>query len=179
MKKTHGYLLAFMAIASLSACGPAKSKPEVQPKTIAGIVTDKAAADQPEFKTLLTAVKAAGLLDTLNGTNDLTVFAPTDAAFKKISKEKLDDLLKPENKEKLQSILKYHIISKKVPSEEVLKLNGKSVKTLQGSEIAISVKDKNIFLNKDTKVTPVDIMAKNGVIHVVDTVLMPPENKPK
>lgn len=167
-------------MASLSSCSTEKPKPEIELKTIAGIVTEKAAAaDKPEFKTLLAAVKAAGLFETLNGTNELTVFAPTDAAFKKISKDKLDDLLKPENKEKLKSILKYHIIEKKVPSSEVLKLDGKKVKTLQGSEIAVSIKDKDIFLNKDTKVTPVDIMAKNGVIHVIDTVLMPPENKPK
>ena len=120
------------------------------------------------FTTLVAAVEAAGLQDALAGEGPLTVFAPTDEAFKKIPKEKLDALLA--DKDALKSVLLYHVVEGKVTSGDVVKL--KSAKTLEGDEIKIAVKD-GVMIN-GSKVTKADIMASNGVIHVVDTVLLPP-----
>jgi uncharacterized surface protein with fasciclin (FAS1) repeats len=125
------------------------------------------------FKTLVAAVKAAGLVDALKGEGPLTVFAPTDAAFAKIPKKTLAMLLKPENKDKLTAILTYHVVKGKVLAADVVKLkNNSKVPTLQGA--SITVKNKHgVVLNK-SKVVKTDIEADNGVIHVIDTVLMPP-----
>lgn len=120
------------------------------------------------FTTLVTAIEAAGLQDALAGKGPLTVFAPTDEAFKKIPKEKLDALLA--DKEALKSVLLYHVVDGAVTSGEVVKL--KSAKTLEGDEVKIAVKN-GVMIN-ESKVTKADILASNGVIHVIDTVLLPP-----
>jgi uncharacterized surface protein with fasciclin (FAS1) repeats len=122
------------------------------------------------FTTLVTAVKAAGLVDTLKGTGPFTVFAPTDAAFAKLPKGTVEDLLKPENKAKLTAILTYHVIPGKVMAADIA---GKktNVKTVQGSEIAVDA-TKGVKVDNATVVTA-DIAASNGVIHVIDTVVMP------
>jgi transforming growth factor-beta-induced protein len=124
------------------------------------------------FKTLAAALGAAGLVDTLKGAGPFTVFAPTDDAFKKLPAGTVETLLKPENKDKLKALLTYHVVSGKVLAADVLKLDGKMVKTVNGAEIMISVKGGKVFLN-DSQVTTTDIQASNGVIHVIDTVLMP------
>ena len=129
-----------------------------------------------KFKTLVAAVKAADLVDTLKGDGPFTVFAPTDEAFAKLPKETLDDLLKPENKDKLAAILKYHVVSGKVTAADVVKLDGKELKTVQGSSLAIKVDGDNVTVG-GAKVTKTDIETKNGVIHVIDTVLLPPVDK--
>ncbi len=124
-----------------------------------------------QFKTLAAALQAAGLVDALRGNGPFTVFAPTDEAFAKLPAGTVDSLLRPENKEKLKAILLYHVVAGKVPAGRVLKLNGRSVKTLQGSEIKISTKH-GVKVN-DAKVITTDVNASNGVIHVIDTVLIP------
>ena len=127
------------------------------------------------FKTLAAAVKAAGLEDALTGTKMLTVFAPTDAAFAKLEKAKpgtIETLLKPENKDKLVAILTYHVVPGAIKASDVMKLkNGTQVKTLNGQSIKVTNKH-GVMVNK-SKVTKTDIVASNGVIHVIDTVLLP------
>ena len=122
------------------------------------------------FNTLVAAVKAADLVDTLKGTGPFTVFAPTDAAFAKLPAGTLDDLLKPENKAKLQAILTYHVVPGKVMAADVVKL--KSAKTAQGQELTIKVEGDTVTVN-NAKVVKTDIACSNGVIHVIDTVLLP------
>jgi transforming growth factor-beta-induced protein len=130
-------------------------------------VADKAG----KFKTLLAAVKAAGLAEALSGVGPFTVFAPTDEAFGKIPQATLNDLLKPENKDKLAAILKYHVVSGRVYSEDAVA--AKSANTLQGAAVAIKATDKGAFVN-DAKIIATDVDASNGVIHIIDTVIMPP-----
>ena len=122
------------------------------------------------FKTLVAAVKAAGLVEVLKGEGPFTVFAPTDEAFKKVPKETLMSLLKPENKEKLQSILKFHVVKGKVMAADVVKLS--KTKTVQGQEVKVVVKDGVVRVN-GAKVVKTDIACKNGVIHVIDGVIQP------
>ncbi len=124
------------------------------------------------FKTLVAAVKAAGLVDTLKGEGPFTNFAPTDAAFAKLPKGTLDSLLKPENKDKLVAILTYHAVPGQVMAADAAKLpNGAKVKTVNGKEIIVRNK-KGVRIN-NAKVTQADIACTNGVIHVIDTVLLP------
>jgi uncharacterized surface protein with fasciclin (FAS1) repeats len=119
------------------------------------------------FKTLVTAIEAAGLVDTLKGPGPFTVFAPTDAAFAKIPKAKLDALLN--DKAALTKVLTYHVVSGKVMAADV---KPGAVKSVQGSDLTVSVKAKKVMVDK-AQVTKTDIAADNGVIHVIDTVLMP------
>ncbi len=122
------------------------------------------------FKTLVAAVQAAGLVETLKGPGPFTVFAPTDEAFAKLPAGTVDDLLKPENKAKLAAILTYHVIAGKVMAADV---TGKKMmaKTVQGSEMSVDGM-KGVMVDGAT-VTKADIVADNGVIHVIDTVIMP------
>jgi transforming growth factor-beta-induced protein len=124
------------------------------------------------FSTLATALGAAGLSETLKGDGPFTVFAPTDSAFAKVPRQTLDDLLQPENKEKLAAILSYHIVPGRVTSREVFSMN--SATTLQGQKLKISRKD-DVKVN-EAKVIVTDVEATNGVIHVIDSVLMPGMN---
>lgn len=123
------------------------------------------------FTTLVAAVKAAGLVETLKGAGPFTVFAPTDDAFAKLPKGTVEDLLKPENKSKLVSILTYHVVSGKVMSKDIA---GKALKakSVEGSEISIDA-TKDVMIDK-AKVVKADIDASNGVIHVIDSVILPP-----
>jgi uncharacterized surface protein with fasciclin (FAS1) repeats len=124
-----------------------------------------------QFKTLAAALEAAGLIDELKGTGPFTVFAPTDEAFAKLPAGTVETLLKPENKEKLKAVLLYHVVPGNVTADQVTKLNGRSVKTLQGS--SVKVKTSHGVRVDNAKVTQTDVKASNGVIHVIDTVLMP------
>jgi uncharacterized surface protein with fasciclin (FAS1) repeats len=121
------------------------------------------------FTTLVAAVQAAGLVDTLKGAGPFTVFAPTDDAFKKLPAGTVEDLLKPENKDKLTAILTYHVVPGKVMSTDLS--NGMKAATVQGAEITIMT-EGGVKVNDATVVTA-DIAATNGVIHVIDTVIMP------
>ena len=122
------------------------------------------------FNTLVAAVKAAGLVDTLKGDGPFTVLAPTDEAFAKLPAGTVENLLKPENKDMLVKILTYHVISGDVRAETVMTL--KSAKTVQGQEVYIKTKKGKVMIN-GAKVVKADVEASNGVIHVIDTVLMP------
>ena len=135
---------------------------------MAGTIVEIAAAN-PDFSTLVTAVKAAGLVDTLNSKGPFTVFAPTNEAFAKLPAGTVESLLKPENKDKLAAILTYHVVSGKVLAADVVKL--KSAKTVNGKAVTINTA-KGVKVN-DASVTATDIKASNGVIHVIDTVLIP------
>lgn len=123
------------------------------------------------FKTLAAALGAAGLVDTLKGTGPFTVFAPTDEAFAKLPAGTVETLLKPENKAKLVDILTYHVVAGSVPAEAAMKL--KEATALNKKTITLEVKESALYLNK-SKVTAADVNCSNGVIHVIDTVLMPP-----
>jgi len=163
------------SVLTLSACAvppvatPTPVPPTPTPAPTPDIVDTAVAAGT--FKTLAQALEAAGLVETLKGEGPFTVFAPTDEAFAKLDKALLDDLLKPENKDTLVAILTYHVVAGKVTAADVVKLN--KAKTVQGEEITIKV-DGNMVMVNDAKVTQTDIMAKNGVIHVIDTVILPP-----
>ncbi len=128
------------------------------------------ATEAGSFGTLLAAAKAAGLVEALTGKGPLTVFAPTDAAFAKLPAGTVESLLKPENKQKLADILKYHIVSGRVYSDQVVKIS--SAQTLEGESVTISTKDGAVMID-NAKVVKADIDASNGVIHVIDTVIMP------
>ncbi len=122
----------------------------------------------------MAAVQAAGLVDTLKGAGPFTVFAPTDEAFAKLPAGTVANLLKPENLETLKNILLYHVVSGNVMAADVVTLDGKTADTVAGSAVNISVKDGKVFLNENVQVIITDIVTSNGVIHVIDTVLMPP-----
>jgi uncharacterized surface protein with fasciclin (FAS1) repeats len=123
------------------------------------------------FNTLVAAVKAAGLVDALKAPGPLTVFAPTDAAFAKLPKGTVENLLKPENKAQLTAILTYHVVAGRVAGADAAK--GATVKTLQGASVTSTSKGGTVMINGAT-VAKADVEASNGVIHVIDTVLMPP-----
>jgi uncharacterized surface protein with fasciclin (FAS1) repeats len=123
-----------------------------------------------DFKTLATALKAADLIETLKGKGPFTVFAPTDDAFKKLPKGTLEDLLKPENKKKLASILNYHVVPGKHLAADVAKM--KEATSVEGSKIKIVAKDGKVKVD-DANVVKTDIVCGNGVIHVIDAVIMP------
>lgn len=123
-----------------------------------------------KFSTLVAAVKAAGLVETLKGAGPFTVFAPNDAAFGKLPLNAVQDLLKPENKEKLTSILTYHVVAGKVMAADVVKLT--EAKTVNGKTVTIKVSDDGVMLDS-AKVIKTDIECGNGVIHVIDSVIMP------
>lgn len=122
------------------------------------------------FKTLAAALQAAGLVDTLKGAGPFTVFAPTDAAFAKLPADTVESLLKPENKAKLVSVLTYHVVAGKVMAADVVKM--KTGKTVQGGSVKITAAGNKVMVD-DATVVKTDIAASNGVIHVIDTVLMP------
>ncbi len=122
------------------------------------------------FETLAAALTAAGLVDTLKSEGPFTVFAPTDEAFAKLPAGTVESLLKPENKDQLTAILTYHVVAGKVMAADVVKLT--SAATVNGADVAISVADGAVSVN-DATVTATDIAASNGVIHVIDSVLIP------
>lgn len=128
------------------------------------------AVDAGSFSTLVTAVQAADLVTTLKGEGPFTVFAPTDEAFAKLPEGTLGDLLKPENKEKLQSILTYHVVPGKVMAADVMNLS--QATTVNGQSIMIKVEGDTVMVD-NAKVTKTDIECSNGVIHVIDSVLLP------
>lgn len=150
------------------AAGPAKSAPQAQAQARADIVDTAVAAGQ--FTTLAAALKAAGLVDTLKGSGPFTVFAPTDAAFAALPAGTVENLLKPENKDKLVSILTYHVVAGSVPAAQVVSLS--EAATVNGDKVDIRTQGGKVMVD-GANVTTADVMASNGVIHVIDKVLMP------
>ncbi|MBN2292606.1 MAG: fasciclin domain-containing protein [Pirellulales bacterium] len=155
---------ALIAATNVALAGDCCSKSKKQKDIV------ETAVKAGNFKTLATALKSAELIKTLKGKGPFTVFAPTDDAFKKLPKGTVAELLKPENKKKLTAILTYHVVPGQVLAEDVVKL--KKVKTVQGSEAKIRVKDGKVYVD-NSLVTATDIRTRNGVIHVIDTVLIP------
>ncbi|MCL4811235.1 MAG: fasciclin domain-containing protein [Vicinamibacteraceae bacterium] len=151
---------------TILALGLSAAAPQAASKDI----VDTAVANG-SFKTLATALQAAGLVETLKGDGPFTVFAPTDAAFAKLPAGTVESLLKPENREKLRRVLTYHVVAGKVDSKAVVKLT--SAKAVSGDMVKINVKDGKVKVNDATVVTA-DVAASNGVIHVIDTVILPP-----
>ena len=164
----RGALLSLLAVVGAQPLLAKMEVPEEAAKP-ANIVETAVAAGQ--FKTLAAALEAAGLIDALTGKGPFTVFAPTDEAFAKLPAGTVESLLKPENKEKLKSILLYHVVPGNVTAKQVMKLNGRTVKTLEGRSIKITA-IHGVTVD-DARVTKTDIQASNGVIHVIDTVLIP------
>jgi len=126
-----------------------------------------------QFKTLAAALKAADLVGTLKGDGPFTVFAPTDAAFSKLPAGTVESLLKPENKAKLTAILTYHVVPGAVKAEQVTKLD--EAKTVNGKMVKVSTDEGKVMIN-DANVVKADIPASNGVIHVIDKVILPPQS---
>ena len=153
--------------AAIALLVPVSLAPRVQAQSQDIVDTAVAAGS---FKTLATALKAAGLIDTLKGKGPFTVFAPTDEAFAKLPKGTVEDLLKPENKAKLTAILTYHVVAGKVMAADVVKL--KSANTVNGKSVQIVVDGGTVMVD-NAKVVKTDIGTSNGVIHVIDTVLLP------
>ena len=160
MKRLRNFAVA----AAIAVSGLAMSV-----QAYAADVVDTAVA-AGNFKTLVAAVQAAGLVDTLKGAGPFTVFAPTDEAFAKLPAGTVDDLLKPENKDKLVAILTYHVVPGKVMAADLAGKETKA-KTVQGSEVTISGKD-GVTVD-GAKVIKADIVTDNGVIHVIDAVILP------
>ena len=152
-----------------AAAAIAVSSMALSAQAFAADVVDTAVA-AGNFKTLVAAVQAAGLVDTLKGAGPFTVFAPTDEAFAKLPAGTVDDLLKPENKDKLVAILTYHVVPGKVMAADVVKV--KEAKTVQGGAIKVNAMGGKVMVDA-ANVVKTDITATNGVIHVIDTVLMP------
>ncbi|GDX09099.1 MAG: fasciclin domain-containing protein [Verrucomicrobiota bacterium] len=160
MKKLILIATAFAAALAL----PINNASAGEGKTIVGV-----AAGAGQFNTLVAAVKAAGLVDTLNGAGPFTVFAPTDEAFAKLPAGTVETLLKPENKEKLVAILTYHVLAGKVMAADVKTM---AAKTVNGKEASIKVDGGKVTIGA-ANVVKTDIAASNGVIHVIDAVLIP------
>lgn len=165
-KKVTSSLVAIVAIGAVMFLSLGAM---ARPKSGSKDIVDTAVA-AGSFKTLVAALQAAGLVDTLKGEGPFTVFAPTDEAFAKLPAGTVDELLKPENKEKLAAILTYHVVTGKVTAAQVMKIS--SAKTVNGQSLAIS-SDGGTVMVDGAKVIKADIMCSNGVIHVIDTVLMP------
>lgn len=165
MYKSSFLRVCSLVVLSMTLTFSALSEPAHHEKDI----VDTAVA-AGSFDTLVAAVKAAGLADTLKGDGPFTVFAPTDEAFAALPAGTVEGLLKPENKEKLQDILTYHVVSGKVMAADVVKL--KSAQTLQGSEVKIKASKKGVMVD-GANVVKTDIETSNGVIHVIDAVIMP------
>jgi transforming growth factor-beta-induced protein len=179
-------LVFFLALASVSAFAPttfsrhqvsplyAATKDKVPSKKDKAALVDivDTAVAAGSFSTLAAALGAADLVDTLKGDGPFTVFAPTDDAFAKLPEGTVADLLKPENKEKLAGILTYHVVPGKVMASSVLKMDGESVATVNGKSVKIGVKGDTVTVD-GAKVVTTDVDTSNGVIHIIDTVIMP------
>lgn len=182
MKKLRLLSIAFLGLASTAmiSCGGAKEEaattdsttvvevapaPVEAPKTVVDIAVGSA-----DHSTLVTAVTTAGLVETLSGTGPFTIFAPTNAAFAALPAGTVETLLKPESKDKLTSILTYHVVAGNVLAADLT--DGQKVTTLNGQELTVAIKDGVVTIN-GAKVTAADLAGSNGVIHVVDAVLLP------
>jgi len=175
MQMKYGFAaFTFLSLSMVSVAGP-KATP-IQPCAV------NAEKDAPKndivdtavgagsFKTLAAALKAADLIDTLKGKGPFTVFAPTDEAFSKLPAGTVETLLKPENKQKLIAVLTYHVVAGKVMAADVVKLT--EAKTVQGGKVTIEVKDGKVKVD-GANVVKTDIVTSNGVIHVIDAVILP------
>jgi uncharacterized surface protein with fasciclin (FAS1) repeats len=162
--KTVRILTLTAIVATSSVLGIAQAEPKEKANDIVAV-----ASGNGSFNTLVAAVKAAGLVETLQGPGPFTVFAPTDEAFAKLPKGTVEDLLKPENKAKLVSILTYHVVAGKVMAADVKTMKAK---TVNGQSLDVKVTDGVVTVD-NAKVVKTDVAASNGVIHVIDSVVLP------
>lgn len=160
MKSFVARMLSLAVVLGASAIAGAEEKKDIVDTAVGA----------GSFKTLVAAVKAAGLVETLKGKGPFTVFAPTDEAFAKLPEGTVESLLKPENKKKLVAILTYHVVAGKVTAKDVVKLT--EAKTVQGSTVKIAVKEGKVSVD-GANVVKTDIETSNGVIHVIDSVILP------
>ncbi len=176
MKKFIFFIAAILAVTPVAAIAQNSKdqNPNYKKASYSEMDIVDTAVSAKVFNTLVAAVKAAGLVDTLKSDGPFTVFAPTDEAFAKLPKGTVESLLKPENKNKLISILTYHVVPGKVMASDVVKL--KKAKTAEGSYVKIKVMDGKVMVG-NANVVKTDIGTSNGVIHVIDTVLLPPMEK--
>jgi uncharacterized surface protein with fasciclin (FAS1) repeats len=178
MKNLRILSLAFAAFAASFAVACSNAPKETVEETVvveeAVVEAPKTVVDiavgSPDHTTLVAAVTAAGLVETLSGTGPFTIFAPTNAAFAALPAGTVENLLKPENKETLTGILTYHVVAGNVMAADLT--DGQIVKTLNGQDLKVSIKDGKVMIN-GANVTAADLAGSNGVIHVVDSVLMP------
>jgi uncharacterized surface protein with fasciclin (FAS1) repeats len=167
MKSLFRFKRTIVTLAAVAVLVPFSAQPRLQAQSQDIVDTAVAAGS---FKTLAAALKAAGLIDTLKGKGPFTVFAPTDDAFAKLPAGTVEDLLKPENKAKLTAILTYHVVAGKVMAADVVKL--KNAATVNGKSVQIKVDGGTVMVD-NAKVVKTDIGTSNGVIHVIDAVLLP------
>ncbi|MFZ4719038.1 MAG: fasciclin domain-containing protein [Ilumatobacteraceae bacterium] len=179
MKMRAFVVTALAASLVLAACGSDSNDAAVETTSAPATETTAAAAGtivdvavgNPDFSTLVAAVQAAGLVETLQGDGPFTVFAPTNAAFDALPAGLVDKLLLPENKDTLVKILTYHVVAGKVMAADV---KPGEVPSVEGSPITVTVDGSTVKLNDSATVTAVDVAASNGVIHVIDAVILPP-----
>jgi uncharacterized surface protein with fasciclin (FAS1) repeats len=160
MNKLKSTILALVIILGIGQVAQAQSKDIVS-----------LAVGNDDLSTLVAAVKAAGLVETLQGDGPFTVFAPTNEAFAALPAGTLESLLKPENKAKLASILTYHVIPSKVMSSDLS--DGQKAKTVEGKNVNVTMNGNGVMIN-EAKVVAADVSASNGVVHVIDKVILPP-----
>ena len=177
MKPVTQIVLSAVAVAGLTFAGvrataqnAPKSSPLAQMEKAEGTIPE-VATKAGNFKTLVAALKAADLVETLKGDGPFTVFAPTDSAFEKLPSGTLDTLLKPANKDKLKNILLYHVVKGKVMAKQVMDM--KEAETVEGQPVKIKVENGKVMLNDKVEVVKADVPASNGVIHAINGVLMP------
>ena len=178
MKLTHIAVIAAIAVASLGvvACGSSDSETTASTTATTTAMTDETiaavATGNKDLSTLVAALTAADLVTTLEGTGPYTVFAPTDAAFADIQST-VDTLLEPDNKTDLQQVLTYHVVPGTYTAADLT--DGQKLKTVEGQDLTVSIKDGVVKVN-DATVEATDITASNGVVHVINKVLVPPAN---
>ena len=168
--KTLRTLMIALTIGSFLIAGNTQAQCGSDSKKTAANIVDVAVSTD-FLSTLVAAVKAGDMVETLQGDGPFTVFAPTNEAFEALPEGTLDMLLMPENKDKLVKVLTYHVVSGKVKSTDLS--DGMNARSVEGSEIMVKVSDKSVKVN-DAQVTSADIMASNGVVHVIDRVILPP-----
>lgn len=178
MKKIQLLTLAFVAFTAISLVSCTAPKEQAEETADTTKVTEEVASNtvvdiavgSKDHTTLVTAVTTAGLVETLSGTGPFTVFAPTNAAFAALPAGTVEDLLKPENKEKLTAILTYHVVAGNVLSSQLT--DGQKVATLNGQELTVAIKNGVVTIN-GIKVIAADLAGTNGVVHVVEGVILP------
>lgn len=165
LRTTRFTLLLLLLAVPLAGCDSSGDDDDAPDRDIVEVAVAN------DFTTLVTALEAAELEQTLKGDGPFTVFAPTDAAFGELDQATLNALLQPENRDQLTNVLTYHVVAGRVPAEEVVERS--AVTTLQGASLAIEVRNGDVFVD-GAQVTSTDIEATNGIVHVIDGVLLPP-----
>lgn len=165
-----------MTLAAVS-CNPKVRQEEDEPEVLDKVVVEEEAptvveiaSASPDHTTLVTAISEAGMIPTLNDDGPYTIFAPTNEGFEALPEGTVENLLKEENKEKLQDILKYHVVSGEIMAADLE--DGKEITTVHGNKLKVSIRDSKVYVN-DAQITGANMEGKNGVVHIIDAVLLP------